>query len=93
MSNYKDKLKEIFGDMDFDAFMTFSEQEALLVIENRGKHFETIRYRGNDDIEAFKKYKAIAHGDKCIIKAKVVLGDAGMALPLIMEYTELERIK
>lgn len=89
--SYEDKMKELFGDMDF-SFLNPYEEENLLVIENRGKHFETIRYRGNDDIEAFKKYKAIAHGDKCIIKARTVLSAFG-SHPMILEYTELERIK
>lgn len=90
--DYKDKLKGLFGDMDF-SFLKVSEEEALLVIENRGQSYEAIRYRGNSDIEAFKRYKAIPHNNKCMIKAKVVLGDAGASMPLILEYNELELIK
>lgn len=91
--NYEDKLKTYFGDMDF-SFLNPHEEENLLVIENMGKGFEKIRYRGNDEIEAFNKCKKITHNDKCIIRARVVLSEVIEGKPkLILEYNELERIR
>lgn len=89
--DYENKLKELFGDMDF-SFLNPYEEENLLVIENRGKSFEAIRYRGNSDIEAFKKFKAIPHNNKCMIRAKTILSDVG-SRPMILDYEELEKIK
>lgn len=88
--NYEDKIKEVFGDMDID-FLEPYEEEALLVIENQCLN-EKVRYRGNSELEAFKKYKAISHNNKCVIKAKVVLTAVG-SIPMIIEYEEIEKIK
>jgi hypothetical protein len=89
-----------FEDLPPDTIVTDEmlepiEEQHILVVEHPDKEFETIKYMGDSNIEAYRKYKAIKHKDKLIAKALVICSGTARRLygtDFIMRYEIIEKI-
>lgn len=58
----------------------------ILVIEHEGTTYESVRYLGTVELEAYRAYKNILHKDKIMFRARVLYSD------LFKQWTQGEEI-